>query len=168
MREDEIYRLTKAWFVANGFHLLAGQPPRGTDRLPVIEIKDDAHDGRGSLGAFKPDLVAANTRVIVVVECKPKRSEDDVRKLMGVKASQARRKSFAHEVVQRRLLERRGLNVWYPTAASIVAAMRFLVAYVGCASPDECEIFSLVFSPEGDAELCTGCDVVADVARFGA
>ena len=40
MNEDQIYLSTKSWFRKNGYLVLAGQPPSGSDSIPVVEIKD--------------------------------------------------------------------------------------------------------------------------------
>jgi len=44
MREDLIYILTKKFFLKKNFTLIAGQPPSGSDNLPVIEIKTNNKD----------------------------------------------------------------------------------------------------------------------------
>jgi len=39
MTEDEVYVRAKRLLREQGWDILGGQPPRGTDSLPVIEVK---------------------------------------------------------------------------------------------------------------------------------
>ena len=53
MNEDQIYLSTKSWFRKNGYLVLAGQPPSGSDSIPVVEIKDFSNLYKGSKGSYK-------------------------------------------------------------------------------------------------------------------
>ena len=57
LNEEEVYNGSKQWLIDNGFAVLAGQPARGVDHLPVIEIKESTGE-KGSKFSYKPDLVA--------------------------------------------------------------------------------------------------------------
>lgn len=103
MREDQVYLTTKRTLLASGLHVVGGQPPRGSDNIPVIEIKGS--DGRGSQSSMKPDLVALGPDgEVLIVECKPKFSPDDERKLTSVLDSLKRLDSLRAELRQRRIL----------------------------------------------------------------
>lgn len=132
LAEDEVYVATKAWLRANGFALLAGQPPRGCDNLPVVEIKSADRQGKGSWGAFKPDLIAVRVPIVFVVECKPVHDEADARKLREFLGDRARRSALFDEVAQRRLLERRGVVL---DCAAFDAGLRGVLAHSGVAIP---------------------------------
>lgn len=165
MKEDEVYRATKVWFVERGFEILAGQPPRGTDRFPVVEIKASDTQERGSAGSYKPDLIVANSEVILVIECKPSYSRSDVEKLIEIKSDQRRQDALLDELGQRRLLERRGLSDSYPTIEVLRTALRYAVSYAGPVVA-EGEVYSLVHSDEPlrDARLYLDAELVHSVA----
>lgn len=65
--EKSVYNGTKNWLLNNGFSILAGQPPRGVDHLPVIEIKNPTGE-KGSRDAYKPDLVAYKDEMFFIIE----------------------------------------------------------------------------------------------------
>lgn len=131
MKEDEVYFHTKSVLEQNGFVILGGQPPRGTDIYPVVEIKDANNDARGSRGSFKPDLVVASESTILIVECKPSFSIKDVEKLREIRASRERRQALAEEINQRGLLERHGLRTCFVAIGDIANSFCFAVAYCG-------------------------------------
>ena len=104
MSEDEIYVYTKEWLIKKGYEILGGQPPNGSDDFPVVEIKKERNQDKGSKGSFKPDLIAKNSQEILVIECKPKYDEDDEEKLNQVLASNKRQQLFIEELLQRKLI----------------------------------------------------------------
>lgn len=109
LSEVEVYLGAKAWLISHGWTILGGQPPDGCDSLPVIEIKDSKRKVKGSIGAYKPDLVAFRGGTIGVVECKPAFDLDDAMKVLAVIGSDSRRAALFSEIRQRHLMERRGL-----------------------------------------------------------
>jgi len=54
LSEEEVYNGAKRWLRKNGYIVLAGQPARGVDHLPVIEIKQPTGDKENKL-AYKPE-----------------------------------------------------------------------------------------------------------------
>ena len=103
LTEDEVYNGTKNWLLNNGFSILAGQPPRGVDHLPVIEIKNPTGE-KGSRDAYKPDLVAYKDEMFFIIECKPKYDLGDDIKLHNVLSSQDRLFFLYRELRQYKLL----------------------------------------------------------------
>lgn len=103
MREDEIYIATKEFLNNAGWEIVGGQPPRGTDRYPVIEIKSDTNSSRGSKGSFKPDLIARRDRYLLLCECKPYFDPSDVEKLHSVLESTTRVELLRTEMAQRNI-----------------------------------------------------------------
>ena len=71
LTEEEVYNGTKKILIKNNYTLLGGQPPRGVDHLPVIEIKSGLNREKGSKDSFKPDLVAYRDGILIIIECKP-------------------------------------------------------------------------------------------------
>ena len=111
MSEDEIYIYTKEWLIAKGYDILGGQPPNGSDDIPVVEIKKEKNQNKGSKGSFKPDLVAKDSKEILVVECKPKYDKDDEEKLNQVLINKKRQQLFVEELLQRRLINESEKNL---------------------------------------------------------
>ena len=148
MREDEIYLLTKRWVIEHDFQILGGQPPNGTDRFPVIEIKSEESVTKGSRTSFKPDLVVATQDLIMIVECKPEFNEADVSKLNEISASGTRLRALVNEIRQRRCLERRDHCLAELRDEDLIQRTRFCVSYSGDHHPAS-NIYSLVFTVTG-------------------
>lgn len=108
--EDEVYIGCKELLRVDGWQVLAGQPPNGCDHLPVVEIKAPWRTQKGSLAAYKPDLLAAREGIFLIIECKPRLDTGDVAKLREILAEPGRVESLYSEIRQRRLLERRQLT----------------------------------------------------------
>lgn len=130
MNETLVYILTKRYLRGEGWHIIGGQPPNGTDAFPVIEIADSEVEEKGSRGSFKPDLLAVcpNSWLLVIIECKPAFSSEDVEKL--VHAVQPRRISMLdNEIKQRGIFDRLG----WPVQARRLSAKNVIpcVAFVG-------------------------------------
>lgn len=148
MREDEIYLLTKRWVKDQNFQILGGQPPNGTDRFPVIEIKSGENLDKGSRNVFKPDLVVATSDLILIVECKPRFDAADITKLIEISASRARLLALVDEIRQRRCLERRHHELAEISDNELINRTRFCVSYAGEHHPVN-DIYSLVFNDSG-------------------
>jgi hypothetical protein len=87
--EAFVHRAVRRYLRANGWTLVAGQWPGGTDdELHVLYIVDPtvARDfspdpRRHSLDKFVPDIVALRGDTLLIVEAKPDYSESDYEKL---------------------------------------------------------------------------------------
>lgn len=121
LREDEVYVGAKALLHRLGWTVIAGQPPAGCDHLPVVEVKAPKRDALGSLGAYKPDLVAVRETWLLLVECKPLHDDADAAKLRAVIHSGERRATLLSELHQRRLLGKRGFSE--STSFSLLGAL---------------------------------------------
>ena len=163
MREDEIYLLTKGWVIGQKFQILGGQPPNGTDRFPVIEIKSEKSLARGSRTSFKPDLVVATSDLLIIVECKPKFDEADIAKLNEISASHTRLRALITEIRQRRCLERRAHSLAEILDEELIKRTRFCVSYSGKHHPVD-DVYSLVFNDSGtESILYLGQKVVESI-----
>jgi len=102
-----VYIATKTVLKQIGLKLIGGQPPNGTDSLPVIEIADPSILSKGSKGSFKPDLIAfcPTRQKIVIVECKPEFSLSDVEKLLL--ASDTKRLALLSQELRQRGFEKK-------------------------------------------------------------
>lgn len=122
LSEEEIYNGAKNWLKNNGFAVIAGQPARGVDHLPVIEIKTGTGD-KGSRESYKPDLVAVQDDIIYIIECKPAFNLSDYNKIQSVLNDNTRRRNLIFELNQYKLLERNGL--------SRIESIKGMLAYSG-------------------------------------
>lgn len=102
--EEEVYQGTKRFFKNNNFLVLAGQPPRGVDHLPVIEIKDESFLQKGSKNSYKPDLLTYKDNLFYIVECKPTFDSNDYVKLKSILESTSRLNMLYDELKQRNIL----------------------------------------------------------------
>jgi hypothetical protein len=70
LNETQVFILVRKHLLENDWQVIGGQPPSGTDHLPVIEIRDPMHKGNGSKGSYKPDLIAWYESKLVIIELK--------------------------------------------------------------------------------------------------
>lgn len=110
--EMELYISLKKYLKQQGWSLLGGQPPSGTDHLPLIEIKNQIGEAKGSKFSFKPDLVAYLERQILVVEIKPRFSQSDLKKLQEFSSVESRQNAFWSEIQTRDLAAPDGSRLW--------------------------------------------------------
>lgn len=149
LTEEEVYNGTKNWLLNNGFSVLAGQPPRGVDHLPVIEIKNPTGE-KGSRDAYKPDLVAYKNDEFYIIECKSKYDLGDDRKLHKTLSSPERLFFFYRELQQYKLLAK--INYSRPVELFSSRVRGMLANSEGYHS--ECELKQLIVSSWlGDAEI---------------
>ena len=102
--ESEIYLEAKNYLKLQEWKILGGQPPKGSDHLPVIEIKMEVGRKRGSESAFKPDLICIKNSRILIVELKPRYDLGDHEKLMLFLDSQERIRNLMSELSLRKLI----------------------------------------------------------------
>lgn len=120
LSEEEVYNGAKRILTKNNYVLLAGQPPRGVDHLPVIEIKSGTNKDKGSKDSFKPDLVAYKDNILLIIECKPNFNVNDLQKLHQVLNSNSRLLAFYNELSERGLLNKIDKNIRFDEFKDIV------------------------------------------------
>lgn len=132
--ETKLYIALKSYLKINGWHLIAGQPPSGTDHLPVLEIKSQVGDVKGSRDSYKPDLVAVSTNTLLIVEIKPSYSANDDAKLIRTLTEGNRIESLWFEIANRNLKDADGNKI-----ADRVGELelRAALAYAGVLQPVE-------------------------------
>ena len=149
LSEEEVYNGAKRWLRKNGYTVIAGQPARGVDHLPVIEIKQPTGE-KGSRDAYKPDLVAYKDQKFYIVECKPGFDNGDLLKVTDVLASNDRLKNFYIELDQYQLLTRVGYSQPF---SEFAVAVEGVLAYSGTPKVS-CPLHQLVVSDwKGSAKL---------------
>lgn len=128
LSEEEVYIGTKNFLINNNFTILGGQPPRGTDTLPVIEIKSKVNTDKGSKLSYKPDLLAFKNSLFYIIECKPKYCQSDVEKIESVLESEDRIECLYNELKQRNILN----NINYKLSINeFKISLKGVVSYSG-------------------------------------
>lgn len=84
----------KKYLATINWNVVAGEPPGGSNHLPVLEIHDPNFTGKGSSGSKKIDLVAYKNNYFLLIELKSKYAFSDVKKLDQLTNSEFWRKSF--------------------------------------------------------------------------
>lgn len=120
LSEEEVYNGAKRILKNNNYTLLAGQPPRGVDHLPVVEIKSGTNKEKGSKDSFKPDLIAYKDNILLIIECKPNFSNSDLQKLHKTLNSQSRLLAFYNELLERGLLNKINKDIKFDEFKKIV------------------------------------------------
>jgi len=110
--EEEVYIWTKQLFRANGWTILASDPPRGTD-IPRLEIKEpgDVQSLTKNKNAIINDLVYCKNGVMTLIECKDSshKISMDVDKLNILIENNAWRESLITAMSERSLFNREGV-----------------------------------------------------------
>jgi len=103
LNETQVFILVRKYLVENNWQVIGGQPPSGTDHLPVIEIRDPTYKGNGSKGSYKPDLIAWYESKLVIIELKPSFNKPDRDKVNKVLNSPERIGSLWESLIQRNI-----------------------------------------------------------------
>lgn len=103
LNETQIFILVREYLLGNNWQVIGGQPPSGTDHLPVIEIKDPMYKGNGSKGSYKPDLIAWHDSMLFIIELKPHFNKRDREKVNQVLNSPERIGSLWESLIERNL-----------------------------------------------------------------
>lgn len=103
LNETQVFIEVRKYLLADGWVALGGQPPSGTDHLPVIEIRNPANTGKGSKGSYKPDLIAWKDGKLIIIELKPEFNKPDFDKVLEVLNSPERISSLWESLIQRNL-----------------------------------------------------------------
>jgi len=101
LNETLVFISVKTHLISSGWNLIGGQPPSGTDYLPVIEIRDPGYAGKGSKGSYKPDLIAWKKDTLMIIELKPTFDKHDRKKVNEVLNSKSRLESLWEAILQR-------------------------------------------------------------------
>lgn len=104
--ESEVYLAIKQWLRKKNWLVVGGEPPGGTNDIPVIEIKDVTHAKKGSKGSRKIDLVAFRNGYFLFIECKPSFSQSDINKLNEVVSEKKWRIAFIRALIEKRIDQR--------------------------------------------------------------
>jgi hypothetical protein len=103
LNETQVFLAVKQYLIREKWQVVGGQPPSGTDHLPVIEIRDPLHRGKGSKGSYKPDLIAWRASILAIIELKPTFNQPDRNKVNQVLNSPDRLDSLWESLIQRNI-----------------------------------------------------------------
>jgi hypothetical protein len=78
IEENFIYQILKKYLREQNWIILGGEPPAGTNHIPVIEVRDPLNFKKGSKGSKKIDLVAFKSSFFLLLELKPSYSYYDI------------------------------------------------------------------------------------------
>jgi hypothetical protein len=104
LNETQVFISVRNYLLENNWVVIGGQPPSGTDYLPVIEIKDPGFKGKGSKGSYKPDLIAWRESNLFIIELKPSFNRPDRDKVNEVLRSPERISSLWEGLIQRNII----------------------------------------------------------------
>jgi hypothetical protein len=143
LREDVIHFAVRRFLRDNGWLLIAGQYPDGSDdELPTLNIMDPifARDNspdprRHSQNKIVPDLVSNKGNIILIIEMKSKYSPEDEQKLIGL--LEERRDDLL--VAMENLIRNQGINLIVPLRElSFVPCLAFGASSRYIKNPDFC------------------------------
>jgi hypothetical protein len=106
--EMDLYISLKRYLKNSGWEILGGQPPSGSDHIPVVEVKLNHGLEKGSRQAFKPDLLALRDNQLMLFEIKPNYSQSDFEKLIAVLDSDQRIRALWLELRERKVRDTLG------------------------------------------------------------
>ncbi|VVB57469.1 Uncharacterised protein [uncultured archaeon] len=110
LNEPEIYVRCKEILRKNGWMLLGGEPPDGTDDIPRIELRDPSNQGIGSKGSRKVDLIGYKQNKILLLELKDHFSAADVSKLDSIVSEERWRQALKGALDGKRAFKKAGLE----------------------------------------------------------
>lgn len=159
--EDHIYRNMKAWLEARGWLVIAGEPPSGTNHLPVLEIRDPNYTGRGSTGSRKIDLLAYRDGRLLLIELKGKCSHKDVEKLDRIISTRESREALMDAIDEKSIPKRSQLDL---ERSLYVESPQLLIKSIGYNHrvhkiPADYVVFFFSSPEEGRPEIMFGTEI---------
>ena len=103
LSETKIYLMLKKWLQKHSWIILGGEPPGGTNAIPVIELKDVEYTNKGSRGSKKIDLVCYKKGYFLLIETKENYSYSDIRKLNEIVGKEKWRRAFTRALKEKRV-----------------------------------------------------------------
>src|SRR4051812_5227569 len=113
IEENLVYQILKKYLRQQNWIVLRGEPPGGTNHIPVIEVRDPLNFKKGSKGSKKIDLVAFKSSFFLLLELKPSYSYSDICKLNELLKYPSGRESFLNALLAKGLLKSNNININY-------------------------------------------------------
>jgi hypothetical protein len=127
LTESEIYLRMKEWLTKRNWIILGGEPPGGTNNIPIIEIKLAVRH-KGSYGSKKVDLATFREGFFMLIELKQKYTASDFEKLDLIVGDSTWRTAFLRALREKSLLKKAGINLTYGAQAYIGSTNLFIKA----------------------------------------
>jgi len=145
LTETEIYLRLKLWLREHTWRILGGEPPGGTNDIPIIEIKDSEHKMKGSKGSRKIDLVAFKDSYFILIEVKAIYSYSDIKKLNEIVTERKWRIAFLNALREKRIFELHGIpslaeTQYLDSTSKYIKAVSF--NYTGQLGPEDFVTFT--------------------------
>lgn len=103
LSETKIYLILKGWLQDHGWLILGGEPPGGTNVIPVIELKDAEYTKKGSKGSKKIDLVCCKKDYFLLIEIKESYSYSDIKKLNEIVGEKKWRRALIRALKEKQM-----------------------------------------------------------------
>jgi len=129
LNESEIYLSIKKWLKENEWVILGGEPPGGTNDIPLLELKDIDYMGKGSKGSKKIDVISYQNGFFLLLELKSRFSYSDVRKLNEIVGDKNWRLAFIMALREKRVFENSGITL--PSESLYIDTTRYYIKSVG-------------------------------------
>src|SRR5438093_2911696 len=97
--EDVVYQKLKKYLQKQDWIILGGEPPGGSNHIPIIEVRDSLNLEKGSKGSKKIDLVAFKSSFFLLLELKRSYSYSDISKLNAMIKHPSGREAFLNALL---------------------------------------------------------------------
>lgn len=114
--------------------VLGGEPPGGTDHIPVIEIKDNSNKEKGSKGSKKIDLIAFKDPFFLLLELKKLYANSDVIKLDEITQSSKLRRAFLDALNEKKVLDKHKIKL---ETSQYLSSSKFFIKSIGYNKSDK-------------------------------
>ncbi len=128
MSEDAVYQKLKEYLKQQNWIILGGEPPGGTNHIPVIEVRNSLNLDKGSKGSKKIDLVAFKSSFFLLLELKYSYSYSDVSKLNELIKYPSGREAFLNSLLAKGLLKSNNIRIDYQ---QYIMSSHYLIKSVG-------------------------------------
>ena len=132
--ENEVYQLLKHHIEKLGWNVLGGEPPGGTNHIPVIELKDPENREKGSKGSKKIDLIGFKNGFFLLLELKEQYSKTDVEKLNEIVESKKWREAFLNALEDKKIITKNKLQI---SKSQYIDSKDFLIKSLGFTNSDK-------------------------------
>lgn len=154
LSEPLVYIHSKRLLQDEGWTIVGGEPPGGSDALPRIEARHPENSDNNSNGSKKVDIIAYKKGTVLLLELKSTFDEQDVEKLDELTGERRWRESLAESCDERSAFNRAGV-----TDSGILDRIRdgsALVKGIGLGERDDIpDGYFRVFITNESKDLCT-------------
>jgi hypothetical protein len=125
LEENIVYQQLKEYLQQHNWIILGGEPPGGTNHIPIIEVRDSLNLEKGSK---KIDLVAFKSSFFLLLELKRSYSYSDISKLNAMIKHPSGREAFLNALLAKGLLKSNNIIIDYQ---QYIVSPHYLIKAVG-------------------------------------